>query len=149
MRNSSFDGYIHICDWYATFCKLAGVSAYDDVGAKYGLPAVDSIDQWPLLSGAVVSGTTLRTGIHVSPVALIDGQWKLLTGSDPGNINQHTEPGVVPFNVYGVGYGLEAVMAYVVMTCIVVAYRVMAYTVMAYTVMAHMIMAYMIMAYIS
>lgn len=108
MRGREIDDYIHMADWYATFCALAGVSPQDEIAEKYGLPRVDSLNQWPLLSGEVAPGGGERTQMHISPVTLIEGRWKLLMGSDPGNINKHTKPGVVPFNVYGVGYGFQA-----------------------------------------
>ena len=93
---------------YHTFCSLAGIDPDDDAAHKAGLPPIDSINQWPLLSGAVTPGNGHRTEMHISPVTLISGRWKLLMGSDPGNINKYAKPGMVPFNVYGVGYGLGA-----------------------------------------
>ena len=39
-------------DWYATFCRLAGVDAYDDRAAVAGLPQPDSHDVWDLITGA-------------------------------------------------------------------------------------------------
>jgi len=50
MRGTKLEGFIHGCDWYATFCGLAGVDPSDD---PEGLPGVDSIDQWQYLTGAV------------------------------------------------------------------------------------------------
>jgi hypothetical protein len=40
MRGTNISAPIHICDWYATFCGLAGVPATDDAT---GVPALDSI----------------------------------------------------------------------------------------------------------
>ena len=44
---------IGIEDWYATLCGLAGCDPKDALaaGSNPPLPAVDSINQWPLLSG--------------------------------------------------------------------------------------------------
>ena len=46
-RGTVRDGYIHLADWYATFCHLAGADAADARAAKAGLPPVDSMDMWP------------------------------------------------------------------------------------------------------
>ena len=51
MRGKSTDALMHISDWYATFCFLAGVEATDERAEAAELPAVTSVDQWPLLSG--------------------------------------------------------------------------------------------------
>lgn len=50
-RGRRFEGFVHISDWYATFSRLAGVSAVDEAAEAAGLPPVDSIDVWPLLLG--------------------------------------------------------------------------------------------------
>lgn len=107
VRGTQIDDYIHIADWYATFCALAGVDPADQIAAQHNLPPIDSINQWPLLSGAVAKGA--RTGMHISPKTLIAGNWKLLTGSDAGNINKFQSPDKVKFDIYGVGYGISAV----------------------------------------
>lgn len=58
MRGRRTASLMHLTDWYATFCGLAGVDASDDVGVQDSdgalstMPSVDSIDQWPVLSGA-------------------------------------------------------------------------------------------------
>ena len=36
--------YVHLCDFYATFCYLAGVNAADTAAERLGLPAVDSLN---------------------------------------------------------------------------------------------------------
>eukprot|EP01062_Namystynia_karyoxenos_P038921 TRINITY_DN2828_c0_g2_i1.p1 TRINITY_DN2828_c0_g2~~TRINITY_DN2828_c0_g2_i1.p1 ORF type:complete len:522 (+),score=133.72 TRINITY_DN2828_c0_g2_i1:101-1666(+) len=46
LRGTTHTGLIHVCDWYATFSRLAGVSAVDDVA---GVPPPDSIDVWDSL----------------------------------------------------------------------------------------------------
>ena len=58
MRGRRTTSLMHLTDWYATFCGLAGVDAGDDVvvvdgdGVSSSMPSIDSIDQWPVLSGA-------------------------------------------------------------------------------------------------
>jgi hypothetical protein len=47
--------------WYATFCGLAGVPVDDPRAAAAGLPQPDSVDQWPLISGA--NSTPPRTEV--------------------------------------------------------------------------------------
>lgn len=54
-RGRKVDGYVHVADWLGTFCGLAGVDARDAAAVARGLPDVDSIDVWPLLTGAVAS----------------------------------------------------------------------------------------------
>lgn len=54
MRGMKLEGehsYVSICDWYATFATLAGVSVVDEPAQRAGLPPVDSLDLWPMLSG--------------------------------------------------------------------------------------------------
>jgi len=71
---------MHIADWYRTFANLAGVDAEDYRAAQYGLPPIDSLDMWPLISGANL--TSPRTEIPFTPDAIIQGNYKLLTGGD-------------------------------------------------------------------
>jgi len=101
VRGTESEALMHLADWYGTFCFLAGVSQEDDVAVKNSLPDVDSINLWPTLSGEAGAA---RTSIQVSPVTLIEGKWKLLTGPDSGSINSNTAAGYVPFQSYAVGY---------------------------------------------
>lgn len=48
VRGTVSDGYIHISDWYSTFCYLAGVDPTDH---HDGIPEIDSINVWDLFSG--------------------------------------------------------------------------------------------------
>ena len=48
---------IGIEDWYATFCALAGVDPTDTLAASANLPPIDSINMWPLLSGATAEAS--------------------------------------------------------------------------------------------
>ena len=50
-RGSIEDGFIAGEDWYATFCRIAGVDPIDFLAAEYGLPPIDSIDMYDLLIG--------------------------------------------------------------------------------------------------
>ena len=78
MRGQKTEGYIHLADWYGTFCGLAGVDPKDEAAAAAKLPPVDSLDMWPLVSGQ--TSTSPRTDIHISVNALISGNYKILTG---------------------------------------------------------------------
>ena len=49
---ASLQAVVSIADWYGTFARLAGVDDYSDPAAvQQGLPDVDALDVWPLLSG--------------------------------------------------------------------------------------------------
>jgi arylsulfatase I/J len=90
-----FSGLLHIADWYATFCGLAGVDPTDSTAAKAGLPPIDSIDMWPALTNPhnlsysprveiFASGfndsTTGGGGSRGGDTALISGHYKLILG---------------------------------------------------------------------
>eukprot|EP00040_Diaphanoeca_grandis_P001071 m.17406 g.17406 ORF g.17406 m.17406 type:complete len:490 (+) comp11501_c0_seq1:50-1519(+) len=79
MRGKNITAPIHICDWYATFSTLAGVDPADN---HDGIPQIDGIDQWPVISGATT--TPPRTEIFPASGVLIQNQWKLIDTS-PGN----------------------------------------------------------------
>ena len=66
-------------DWYTTFCGLAGVHAGDKAAVSAGLPDVDGLDLWPLISGQV--SVSPRSEIVLSPSTIISGEFKLLTQS--------------------------------------------------------------------
>ena len=78
MRGQKSEGYIHITDWYATFCALAGVDPTDKAAAKANLPPIDSLNMWPLISGA--NSTSPRTDIPVTYYTLISDDYKIATG---------------------------------------------------------------------
>lgn len=82
---SKLEGYTHICDWYATFAALAGADPTDHRAAAAGLPAIDSLNLWPYLSGA--EPTSPRTEIFADPGVLIVGDWKLI-GANEKNATQ-------------------------------------------------------------
>ena len=80
MRGKSTDGFIHIADWYTTFCKLAGVDPSD---SGEGFP-VDGMDVWPIINGE--RSTTLHDVIVLGynfneKGAIISGNYKFINGS--------------------------------------------------------------------
>jgi len=98
MRGTQVDGLITGADAYATFCGLAGVDPTDAAAAAAGLPPIDSLDMWPMLSGAnktspraeVVVATdgaeaNMANGTQVQALIRADG-WKLIIGATGQNI---------------------------------------------------------------
>lgn len=82
MKGKATDGFIHIADWYATFCKLAGVDPSDSGDGKF---PVDSLDVWPIITGE--NSTTPHNEIvlgynfdnaHPNQGAVIVGHYKLI-----------------------------------------------------------------------
>ena len=61
------------------FCALARVDPKDEAAAQAKLPPVDSMNMWPLISGA--NSTSPRVDIPVSNMTLISGDYKILTGT--------------------------------------------------------------------
>ena len=78
-RGKMIEGYVHIADWYATFCALAGVDPTDTAAARANLPPIDSLNMWPLISGQ--NSTSPRVDIPISMTTLISGNYKILTGN--------------------------------------------------------------------
>jgi len=74
---------ISIADWYVTLATVAGVPdpTADPVAAAGGIPPIDGLDMWPLISGNNL--TSPRTEIPVTRNALISGQYKYLVGQLP------------------------------------------------------------------
>ena len=79
VRGTKTEGYIHLADWYGTFCGLAGVDPTDTKAAQHNLPPVDSMDMWPLISGQ--NSTSPRVDIPASFHTLISGDYKILIDS--------------------------------------------------------------------
>lgn len=80
MRGKSTDGFIHIADWYTTFCNLAGVDPSDSGSGKF---PVDGMDVWPIISGT--NSSTPHQEIVLgynwnSQGAIISGDYKLIVG---------------------------------------------------------------------
>lgn len=83
MRGQKLNNLMHITDWYATFCELAGVDTFDLEAMHAGLPPVDSISLWPLLSGKNMSSTRFEIPLVIdwqNSSALIVGRHKFLQG---------------------------------------------------------------------
>eukprot|EP00466_Bigelowiella_natans_P002572 jgi/Bigna1/45474/e_gw1.124.1.1 len=80
MYGRKLSAYIHFCDWYATFCSLAGVDPEDKVAEMFNLPPIDSINQWPILSGETNEPLRTEIPISVDVHALIQGDMKYLEG---------------------------------------------------------------------
>lgn len=83
MQGKSVEGFIHIADWYPTFCKMAGVDPDDSGPGKF---PVDGLDVWPLLTGEAVktSHDEIVLGYNFSRAnsgALISGDYKLIVGT--------------------------------------------------------------------
>ena len=79
-RGKSTDGFIHIADWYTTFCKLAGVDPDDSGTGKF---PVDGTDVWPIITGE--NEKTLHDEIVIgydfdNRGAIIAGNYKLIIG---------------------------------------------------------------------
>ena len=55
---------------YATFCSLAGVDPTDAIAAAHGLPPIDSVNVWPLLTGATTESPRKVLPIVVDFAAL-------------------------------------------------------------------------------
>merc|ERR1712228_1028104 len=77
-RGTSNDGMVHIADWYATLCGLAGVDPTDRWAAASGLPPIDSLDVWPMLSGSNL--TSPRESFLVNRDLIVVGDWKYVRG---------------------------------------------------------------------
>ncbi len=89
MRGTKSEGFIHIADWYTTFCKLAGVDPSDSGPGKF---PVDGLDVWPIITGEntttpheeIVLGfnyTTNDTDIG----AIIMGEYKFIINKQVSN----------------------------------------------------------------
>jgi len=78
---------VHIADWYQTICVLAlgsesaAACSSDRAAALSGLPAVDSVDVWDMLTSSTFRAHLPHaSGIALSPSTFITKQWKLITG---------------------------------------------------------------------
>ena len=78
VRGTKLEGIVHVADWYGTLSRLAGVDPTDDWAAASGLPPVDSLDVWPMLSGANL--TSPRASFLVTRDLLVHGRWKYVRG---------------------------------------------------------------------
>jgi len=94
VRGTKQRGMMAAWDWFATIAKLAGVADITDHrAAAAGLPPLDSLDMWPLITGKVehsprselaIGDATNQKNPHVlSPTlvgGLIQGKYKLIVG---------------------------------------------------------------------
>ena len=100
VRGTQNAGLIAGADWYATFANLAGVDPTDERAAAAGLPPIDGLDVWPLISGANATSprtilavgsdgveANLPAGTRVQAVIRADG-YKLMIGETGQNIWQ-------------------------------------------------------------
>ena len=53
LRGTKNEEFMHLADWYATLCAIAGVDPTDTKAAAANLPPIDSLNMWPMLSGQV------------------------------------------------------------------------------------------------
>jgi len=103
LRGTKQKEIVHISDWFATFCGLAGVDPSD---FPPGLPGVDSVDLWPLLSGtnstpphtelvlaldAPIGASRIPGGKKANISAIIVGDYKLISGYIVGSLRQGPE----------------------------------------------------------
>lgn len=113
VRGTVQSGLIGGWDWYATFAGLAGVDPTDHRAQAAGLPPIDSVDIWPLLSGKtdisprkqIVIGSNVggwsngRTSANTTVGGLIVPPYKLLVGYGVNNtINMASWPGPISPN---------------------------------------------------
>ena len=86
MRGKTTEGFIHIADWYTTFCKLAGVHPSDSGPGKF---PVDGLDVWPIITGE--NSSTLHEDIILGfefngTGAIIAGKYKLILGAQQSTL---------------------------------------------------------------
>ena len=63
VQGTKSEGFLHIADFYSTFCALAGVDPTDARAAAAGLPPIDSLDvSQMLLAGAPSPRTEIPVG---------------------------------------------------------------------------------------
>ena len=63
VQGTKSEGFMHIADWYSTFCALAGVDPTDARAAAAGLPPIDSLDVGPMIwAGAASPRTEIAIG---------------------------------------------------------------------------------------
>ena len=90
MRGKTSEGFIHIADWYPTFCKMAGVDPSDTGPGRF---PVDGLDVWRIISGEnttteheeIVLGYNFTHRESSATGAIIMGEYKLIVGLQGGN----------------------------------------------------------------
>jgi arylsulfatase B len=88
VRGTTLEAPVHIADYYGSILGLYGLDPFDKKAAAAGLPPVDSLDVWPVISGA--NSSSPRTEVPVREDVLLqfaaDGSeaWKLINGNVAG-----------------------------------------------------------------
>jgi len=88
-RGKSTDSFIHIADWYPTFCKLAGVDPLDSGTGKF---PVDGMDVWSVLTGENTTSphSEIILGYEYNNTgAIISGNYKLIVGCQGRPCDSH------------------------------------------------------------
>jgi arylsulfatase A-like enzyme len=81
-RGTVTNGIVHIADWFATFCALAGIDPVDHKAKVANLPAIDSLNVLDLILAKTEQSP--RDSVLLSPRAFIWGDLKLLVGVQYG-----------------------------------------------------------------
>lgn len=113
-RGTTYEGWLHLADFYATACALAGVDPTDHRAAAAGLPPIDSLDFSAVLLGTNMTSPRTEIAIGSSDdsdhtgntivAGLIDADgWKLII---PGNVDPAFYQGPV-FRASGAGGQLQ------------------------------------------
>jgi arylsulfatase I/J len=81
VRGTRQQGAVHIADWYRTLSEgIAGLDPVDYRAAQSGLPPIDSLNKWPMLSGQNLTSPRETAGWLVTGSALLMGRWKYVKG---------------------------------------------------------------------
>ena len=96
MVGKRLTGFVHACDWFATFCALAGVDKTDTRAALAELPPVDSLNLWPYLSGEVQHSPRTEIFADSRPIGVllkeIEGtKWKLFLESGADELSEYQD----------------------------------------------------------
>ena len=81
VRGTKTETFIHVADWYTTFCNLAGVDPSDPGPGKF---PVDGLDIWPIITGKNTSNPheEIVLGYEFNFTgAIIVGDHKLIVGA--------------------------------------------------------------------
>ena len=117
-RGTTYEGWLHLADFYATACALAGVDPTDQRAAAAGLPPIDSLDFSAVLLGTNMTSPRTEIAIGSSDdsdhtgntivAGLIDADgWKLII---PGNVDPAFYQGPV-FRASGAGGAAPTTLA--------------------------------------
>eukprot|EP01084_Bolivina_argentea_P114340 203585_1 len=82
-RGKISNAFIHIADWYTTFCEqFLGIDSFDVLAQKNDPPLhpIDGYNIWPVIDGTNESSP--RTQLPISFVAIIQNEYKLIITSD-------------------------------------------------------------------